>query len=361
MTHNAPLRPLKPVHTFISSRPLHIVNSSNKKAIDSFDEREQMKRSILALGKRVTELERRLGVGSPNKVQDDSHKQMPAEDKKQEMLNQISAKLRTGEINLPAYPDVNTTFKKMLGQGANVNEITDLLKKDIAISSKLIGLSNSPHYRGVTKNRNLEQAVSRLGLKVTSNWVELITNRSLYTTEHKKYLSYLEDLWQHSLACAYSAQFIATLLQLRALDEVFAMALFHDIGKLMLIQIIAELEIEGSYMQDLDDEEVHETAQAYHTQFGASVLTRWKLPDEYAHVARWHHDLDKAAPVSKELLVVHLANWVVKAMGYGHGEPEEVDLAGLQSAKILKMSDELIDQVKSEVSKMMENGSQSFA
>ena len=276
------------------------------------------------------------------------------------MLNQIAVKLRQGDINLPTYPDINVTFKQMLDQGANINEITDLLKKDVAISSKLISLSNSAHYKGVTKSKTLEQVVSRLGLKVTRNWVEVITNRSLYTTDNKKYLSYMEDLWQHSLSCAYASQAIARQIQLGAPEVVFAMGLFHDIGKLILLQIIVELESEGVYEREIDTEEVIETADAYHTQFGASILKKWNLPDEYSQVANWHHDLTKADPLSRELLVVHLSNWIVKSMGYRYGDPEEVDLANLESAKALGITPEQIDQVRSEVRETMEKGSQGF-
>lgn len=64
----------------------------------------------------------------------------------------------------------------MINKGANLQEIGDLLKQDAAISFKLISIANSVYYRGVVESKTLGQAISRLGLNTTRQYVEAVTN-----------------------------------------------------------------------------------------------------------------------------------------------------------------------------------------
>ena len=92
----------------------------------------------------------------------------------------------------------------------------------------------------MTENKTLEHAIARLGLRVTTQYVEIIANRSLYTAKNKKYAVLLKDLWEHVLSCAHASHILANLLGLQHVDEVFTMALLHDICKLLIIQALAE-------------------------------------------------------------------------------------------------------------------------
>ena len=331
-----------------------LLGFSIKQAITRFNERTQMRKAIVALKARVVELEQRLGVERPPSPPGAVDEEPPPNNRKRELVDEIATRLRQGEINLPAYPEINVRFRQMLEQGAGIPEITDLLKKDLAISSKLISVSNSPYYRGVTGSKNLEQAISRLGLSATRNFVELISNRSLYTVANDKYCAYLEDLWKHSLACAYAAQAVSRLLALKVPEEVFSMGLLHDIGKLLLLQILSELEGKGGFAEKIDEAMLLESLAAHHGQFGASLLKKWRFSPEYSQVAKWHHNLQEADPLSKELLMVHLGNAVAAAMGYGRDEPEEIDLENLESAKLLQIPPDTIVRAKNGVKEIME-------
>lgn len=326
-----------------------LLNYSMKEAIDKFNEREEMKETILALKKRVTELEKQIeGI----EIEEEEE---GIEEQRAGLIDAITSRFKRGEINLPSYPKINSQFRHLVEQGATILQITDLLKQDVGISSKLLSISNSPYYSGLTQNKTLEQAVSRLGLKTTKNYVEIISNRSLYTTNNKKYRDLLKKLWEHSLSCAYASEILSGLLHLKAPDEVFTMGLMHDIGKLLLMQVAIELETSGAYEEGIDRGELIETLDAYHGSFGGSLLKKWKFPEEYSQLAQSHDALEDTDTVSKEFMVVHLANLTVKSMGYSLKDSEVPDVANALSLKFLRVDPPDLETVKTRVSTLMRN------
>jgi hypothetical protein len=142
-----------------------LLNLSISEAIDKFGQIEQMRQTIISLKERIAELEEEFGqTARPQGFVDE----VPVEpQKKSTIINEIAVRLKQGEINLPSIPEINVKFRQLLDAGADCREIADLLKQDVAISSKLIGVSNSAMYRGMSENKNLEQCIARPGMQTT--------------------------------------------------------------------------------------------------------------------------------------------------------------------------------------------------
>ena len=172
------------------------------------NEQEQLKQTIVTLQESVKELE-------SSEIEEKAHKV------KTNILDEIVFVFKRGEIELPTLPQMSIRFQEMVNKGLNLQEIGELLKQDAAISSKLISVSNSAYYRGITESKNLGQAISRLGLKNAKRYVDAICNRSLYATKNKRYVTLLERLWEHSLACAYASQILDESLVLNLQDDAF--------------------------------------------------------------------------------------------------------------------------------------------
>lgn len=326
-----------------------LLNYSIKEAIGKFNEREEMKRTIMALKTRVTELEKHAEPDDAGRVDDSSGEE------KATLIEAITTRFKRGEINLPSYPKINSEFRQLMEQGADISKITDLLKQDVGIYSKLMSISNSPYYCGLTPNRTLEQAISRLGLKTTKNYVEIISNRSLYTTSNKKYKDILKKLWEHSLSCAYASEILSNHMQHKAPDEVFTMGLLHDIGKLLLLQIAIEMDTKGIYGQAIDPSELTGTLDTYHGVFGGSLLKKWNFPPEYAYICQYHNNIEKADNMTKELMIIHLANLIAKSLGYTLNGSEPIDLENAPSTEFLKLPVQEITQIEENVRQLMGN------
>lgn len=273
---------------------------------------------------------------------------------------EVLSLFKRGEISLPSPSGIYNKFKKMIERGADISEMAGLLKEDIGLSFHLISVSNSPVYRGVKENRNLQQAIGRLGLELTARYVEILSNRSLFTVANEAYQPIMDNLWEHSAACANAAEILTDEMGLELDHDPFTLGILHDVGKMVLIQIVSELEARGKIGLDVNRANVLNTLAEYHGPFGQAVLNQWNFPKEFGEAAKMHDDLEKAPEASKELLVVQLANIISKSMGYGYNKNEEIELSECPPAKILGVDAEIIETVKIRLSKLMEETQKAF-
>jgi putative nucleotidyltransferase with HDIG domain len=237
------------------------------------------------------------------------------------------------KITLPTLPRIRTKFRELIITGAVSQRIADLLKKDVAISAELIRMSNSAYYKGVIENKSLEQAISRIGAAATEQVVTELTGREFFTMKTKKYRTLIEKVWKHSIACAYASEITVKLLNLELAADPFAMGLLHDIGKLVLLQIIADMDRRGKFNGGIPTAKLIDTISAHHGVVGAKLLEKWKYANSYIACASNHEDsgVDKneeqQATLPKEILIVRFANLAAKSMGYSLGEKDYSNLA----------------------------------
>jgi len=248
-------------------------------------------------------------------------------------IDGIVAAFEGKKITLPTLPRIRTKFRELIISGAVSQRIADLLKKDVAISAELIRMSNSAYYRGIIQNKSLEQATSRIGAAAAEQAVTELTGREFFTMKTKKYRTLIEKVWKHSIACAYASEITAKLLKLELAADSFSMGLLHDIGKLVLLQIIAGMERKGKFNGGIPTAKLIDTISALHGVFGAKLLEKWKYADSYIACASNHEDsgVDKdeeqQATLPKEILIVRFANLAAKSMGYSLGEKDYSGLA----------------------------------
>lgn len=335
-----------------------LLNVSVDEAINKFSQIEQMRQTIVSLKEKVAALEKELGIA--DEPEEPPEKAQTQPEKKSTIINEIAVRLKQGEINLPSIPEINVKFQQLLDMGVDYRQIAELLKQDVAISSKLISVSNSAMYRGISENKNLEQCIARLGIQTTRQYVNVISNRALYTVHQKKYLPLVERLWQHSLACAYAAQTTLQMLGMKSENDPFTLGLFHDLGKLVLLQIIAELEMKGSASGEIDDEELFGTIEAHHGRFGSVLLKRWNFSEVYLTIALHHHDLWKVDSISDDLLIVHFANLLVNEAGYRFLPDPASPLMEAESTRLLGISEDIADEIKATLFGLMDEMEQMF-
>lgn len=332
-----------------------ILNIAIRDALSKFSERRELKDQISELKQKLNQFEekgrsnRNESAPQPKYV---SIKETNLQEKPKKEINlveEIISRFKKGEINLPSLPQIYLKFNKLINQGANINELAKLLKQDVAIASTLINISNTVFYKGIETNKTLEDAISRLGLGTTRQYVEVISNRSLYTSQNKRYSKIMEKLWTHSLSCAFAAEYLTNLLSLKTTNDTFTLGLIHDIGKLVLLQIIGELEIKGKFNGSLDDKELFSTLKAFHGRFGAVLLKRWAFSDAHIQIALYHDSIEEVKSPSSEFLIIHFANLLVNSMGYSTQEEPEINLEDSKSCYLLRLRPNEIEQTKLKV------------
>jgi len=275
----------------------------------------------------------------------DDYMQKREADTMRGVFAEILGKFKAGKINPPVMPQVVREMQTVIKQPTSTPEqLAQVIEKDPTISLRLIFVSNSAVYRGITEIRNVKNAIPRLGLKETLSIVMAIANKNLYESKNVKFRILMDQLWVHALACAYGSKLIAQTLKLDDLDKYFLMGLIHDIGKILLLNAFSEV----SRGQSLRMDAIQTNIQEAHIGLGSMLLKRWGFDAEFINVINHHEDVEFSPDTVKEVLVVHLANMLTRQIGFSLFE-EEVDFAELQSATILKLEPDKIEGIGEEV------------
>ena len=288
----------------------------------------------------------RMGFVQPEEIHQNDEKAYA------KIIAQIIRRFYQGEIQLPVLPGIATQVQKLSeSPDASIEDLSRLIERDIHISTRLIFIANSPLYRGIDKVEDLHSALIRLGMKAASGLISTLVARDLFKSENRKLNGLLQNLWLHSFACGCIGKKIALELGIRNPDTVFLMGIVHDIGKMLLLKSIADIHPEETF----ESMELMLAIHEIHTTFGAVLLKKMNFSKEFIQVAEFHHWNDFSKEDEKELLVIHLADYLAARTGFVffNLEQAEDDLKNLESLKQLGISAdramEIADEAKDTV------------
>lgn len=225
----------------------------------------------------------------------------------------IIKRFYAGKIQLPVLPGIVTEVQSLMKKSdPSIESLGKIIQKDILISTKLISIANSSLYRGVEKVEDLNTALVRLGAKAASGLVSSLVAKDMFASDDDKTNELFEQLWMHSFACACIAKHLAEQLKHPNPETLFLMGIVHDIGKMLLIKAIADINPEETFEDDIQIA-VHEI----HTTFGAVLLKKMRFAPEFISVAEFHHWNDFSKKDDKELVMINLADNMARELGYG--------------------------------------------
>ena len=242
------------------------------------------------------------------------------------MRERILELVRTNP-NLPPLPEILLGLQKLIDDpDCEVEDVYSLLKTDAVLSGRLITLANSALFgSGREETRNLEDAVVRLGMKQV---MDLVYALELPRTFKKSKAFDQIEFWKHSMAVAFISRSLAkkVLSDIDDLEASFLAGLMHDVGILVLDNIISEEYFKFLTLKDLSSSDRSleliemEEFKISHPEVGAEFMKKWwSLPPRVASAALMHHD---RGPVKGEPLtlnqIVYISNCIANKNEFTH-------------------------------------------
>ncbi|MCD4721340.1 MAG: HDOD domain-containing protein [Desulfobacula sp.] len=303
----------------------------------------------------------RMGFALPTNIEKDDKK------KHTQIVARIIKRFYKGKIKLPVLPRiVNEVQQLMESQDPSIEDLAEIVKKDILISSKLISIANSPLYRGVDKADSLNAALLRLGIEASQGLIATLVTKNLFKSDNKILNRLLEKLWMHSFACACIGKRFAEELGIQKSETVFLMGIVHDIGKMLLLKAIADMDPKESF----ENMEIQVAIHEIHTTFGAAVLKKMRFSNEFIRIAEFHHWNDFSKNDEQELLIIHLSDYLAKEIGFSFFDVEEIDdeaksdsrkkLENLESLKQLNLDPDKAMEIADEIKAIIQDSAQAF-
>ncbi len=234
------------------------------------------------------------------------------------MLNMDVRQVREKIENVTALPTIPKVLNRLLAVIENpkvsLNEISNFIAGDPALTTKVLRMVNSPVYGFPGRISSVNQAVILLGLTVVKG---LLLGVSVFDLMQKTMIG----LWEHSIGCAIFSRIIAVKKGHKEPDELSVDGLLHDIGKVFLV-----LQFPDEYQKALaeskrDNLTIYVSEKNHfnttHSSVGSWMARKWRFPPSLIDVIEYHHKprLTKNTPL--ESSIVHLADIMVRARGYG--------------------------------------------
>lgn len=251
------------------------------------------------------------------------------------VIDMIDEAIGAGTISLPVFPAVIAELRSAVANpNCSSEQVAQQINQDAGLASQILKVANSTFYAGLNKVATIRNAVSRLGLIPTVQIATMVAQKAQFSSTDPMFRRNFETLWKHSVACALGSEWLAKRLGLAALaSDVFMAGLFHDIGKLLLLKALDEIQQSQAGLK-LAEEVVTEVLEQFHAEKGARLLEQWNLPESFAAVARNHH-----APLTSDTsnleLVVRTIDLVACKLGIGFRHDPELSITNTDEAERL--------------------------
>jgi HD-like signal output (HDOD) protein len=256
--------------------------------------------------------------------------------------------LRRQVARLKAVPTLPKVMERVVAAledpDVDFERVADLIEIDQALTSQILRLANSAFYSVQGAVSRVSQALVVLGAVVSRSVL-------LSTTVLDVRRVALTGFWEHSLGCAVAAGALARATGRGQPEEVAAAGLLHDLGKVILYkdlpdafeEIVARAAAEGRSFRDVE----RTLLGVDHGEIASWLMEKWRFPPCLAEPIAFHHQPARAMVAKDETALVHVANVLVRGLGYGSGGDPLVPHVDPQAWARLELTPALMDRVLS--------------
>ncbi|HQO39289.1 MAG TPA: HDOD domain-containing protein [Spirochaetota bacterium] len=244
---------------------------------------------------------------------------------------------------LPTFPEnVMQLINMCASEDASIDDIASRIKRDVALSTDVLRLSNSAGFATVNKVDDIGIAILKIGLKNVRAILIASTARRILESRFRMF----EEIWEHCNRTAYYSRMILVKnKKIRDCENAYMAGLLHDLGQIILmaidmktIQKISYITRERSIINSTVMEEL--AIGISHAEIGALVAEKWKFPQILVEIIRYHHaPLRVSRSYSETAYAVYLANMLCgiekKKYIYNYLEDQVLEFFGINSGEEL--------------------------
>jgi HD-like signal output (HDOD) protein len=199
----------------------------------------------------------------------------------QGFLDHVHEELAANRLILPTLPDVAIKVRNAVGNGdVSTQELAAIIMTDVALTSRLIHVANSPLYRGATEINNIQLAIARLGDNTVRNLVTSLVMQQMFRPTVKLLEDLFRKIWEQSVLVSSISRALAVFTPHLNVDEAMLAGLIHQIGKLPILTLaekIPEFRKSPTRMEKL--------LEKAHPAVGKLIMEAWDFPEMLKPVA----------------------------------------------------------------------------
>jgi len=194
-------------------------------------------------------------------------------------------------------------------------DLADRLSKDPSLVQAVLTQANSAFYSaGLEPIIRVDAAIERIGVSGTRAVVLASCVAGMLSRPGPPYDAMLMSVWTHMVNCGPIARSVATSFGADP-EEAFAVALLHDVGKLVMFDRISTLRTIQRKPVVLPDSWLCLAIAELHEPLGAIAAHRWGLGARAADAIGTHHRRDYQAfthPLAESLFLAERAEHAMR-------------------------------------------------
>ena len=200
----------------------------------------------------------------------------------QQVKQDIIKALENDELVLPTLPEVALQVRDVAEDvTSSITDLTAILSRDAALSARMVKVANSPLIRASVLVSDLNTAVSRLGIDLTSNLAMGLAMEQMFQATSDIVDKRMRACWSKSVEIAASSQVLARHFTDLQPDQALLAGLTHQIGKLPILAFAEENE---SLLND--SFALGKVLTVLHPSLGSYILKMWDFPEELVAVSK---------------------------------------------------------------------------
>ncbi len=225
----------------------------------------------------------------------------------------LSRAIYLGEYELPILPQAAAQVMELsTNPRAEVSDYVQVIESDHSLVRAIVDTANSSFFASLSGSATVEQAIVRIGLRQVDQITMIHALRSkVFRVAGFEQMT--QRVVKHSLASAVASQVVAEALSATR-NEGFLGGLFHDVGKLVILGLVGQVQRRLSWAAP--HELVESAFDAYHVFTGSSLCAHWKFPADISRAVGTHHDPEQASAHRLDQ-AVYLGNLLAHSLASG--------------------------------------------
>ncbi len=172
---------------------------------------------------------------------------------------------------------------------ASTRQIAALFEDDPGLAQSLLTLANSAYYaRGDSPLASIHDAVRRVGRRAVESVLMESMVQALLCRSGGAFEFMMRMTWTHMQRTAPIARAIAREFGVHP-DTAYSLALLHDVGKLVIFDLVSTLRAEEQRDLSIPEEFFRALVGQLHEPIGGMAMLRWGMGGDAAFAIGEHH------------------------------------------------------------------------